>query len=179
MISVETLARYLADHQPKLKVALEVVDITPQAQVEKYPPLSTTTVEDLFALPNAPWSALTAEQLLRFAQIVDTALYKPYWNLGTCIMGKACLQRRWVSCESKSLTMLFVPDLSKGRRLSEKETDTEDKLEPSITYLQKLGRLNILSRFSSHQDGFSARIRIRFQGMRSTSPHFKCILKLV
>ena len=95
--SVETLVRYLADRRPKLKAALEVVNITPQTQAETYPPLSTTTVEDLFALPNAPLSALTPEQLLRFAQIVDTALYKSYLIIRPTLLSSLCRIANW--CE--------------------------------------------------------------------------------
>jgi len=95
--SVETLVRYLADRRPKLKAALEVVNITPQTQAEKYPPLSTTTVEDLFTLPNAPLSALTPQQLLRFAQIVDTALYKSYLIIRPTLLSSLCRIANW--CE--------------------------------------------------------------------------------
>ncbi|EDR08609.1 uncharacterized protein LACBIDRAFT_235177, partial [Laccaria bicolor S238N-H82] len=170
--SVETLVRYLADRRPKLKAALEVVNITPQTQAEKYPPLSTTTVEDLFALPNAPLSALTPEQLLRFAQIVDTALYKSYLIIRPTLLSSLCRIANW--CEVSEVEedlrarqkYAELRDLYYGkgmhakalgllRELSEKETDMEDKLEPSITYLQKLGPEHIKQIFESSRWVFS------------------------
>lgn len=89
--------RYLSDRRPKLKAALEAVRITPQNQSHAIAPLSETSVEELFALPNAPLSALTPEQLLRFAQIVDTALYKAYLIIRPGLLGPLCRVPNW--CE--------------------------------------------------------------------------------
>lgn len=56
-------------------------------------------------------------------------------------MGKGCTRRHWTSYESatKQLSAFVVDADLFHRRLSEKETDLEDKLAPSISYLQKLG----------------------------------------
>ena len=77
--------------------ALEAVNITPQYQHQRFVPLSETSLEDLFALPNAPLSALTPEQLLRFAQIVNTALYKSYLAVKPGLLGPLCRLPNW--CE--------------------------------------------------------------------------------
>jgi hypothetical protein len=95
--SVETLVRYLSDRRPKLGAALEAVHITPRNQSHEIAPLSETSIEELFALPNAPLSALTPEQLLRFAQIVDTALYKAYLIIRPGLLGSLCRVPNW--CE--------------------------------------------------------------------------------
>ena len=95
--SIETLVRYLSDRRPKLKAALENVGITPESQSHLASPLSEASVEDLFALPNARLSALTPEQLLRFAQIVDTALYKSYMIIRPALLGSLCRVANW--CE--------------------------------------------------------------------------------
>ena len=95
--SVETLVRYLADRRPKLGAALAVVNITTESQSHLASPLSETSIDELFALPNVPLSALTPEQLLRFAQIVDTALYKSYLIIRPALLGSLCRVANW--CE--------------------------------------------------------------------------------
>ncbi|TFK35543.1 hypothetical protein BDQ12DRAFT_634973 [Crucibulum laeve] len=154
--SVETLVRYLANYRPKLDGALRAVNITPQNQSHTISPLSQASIEELFALPNSPLSALTPEQLLRFAQIVDTALYKSYLIIRPALLGSLCRVPNW--CEVSEVEedlrargkFAEMRDLYNGKKmhakalqllrdLSEKETDMEDKLEPSISYLRKLG----------------------------------------
>ena len=54
-------------------------------------------MEELFALPSAPLSALTPAQQLRFAQIVDTALYKSYLIIRPSLLGSLCRVPNW--CE--------------------------------------------------------------------------------
>lgn len=95
--SIETLVRYLSDRRPKLDAALKAIGVTPASQSHLASPLSEATVEELFALPNAPLSALTPEQLLRFAQIVDTALYKSYLIIRPALLGSLCRIANW--CE--------------------------------------------------------------------------------
>jgi len=73
------------------------VHITPETQNQFAVPLSEVPVEELFALPNAPLTALTPEQLLRFAQIVDTALYKSYLIKRPTLLGSLCRVPNW--CE--------------------------------------------------------------------------------
>ncbi len=60
-------------------------------------PLSEVGVEELFDLPNAPLSELNPAQLLRFAQIVDTALYKSYLIIRPSLLGSLCRVPNW--CE--------------------------------------------------------------------------------
>ncbi|KAH7925859.1 hypothetical protein BV22DRAFT_1064252 [Leucogyrophana mollusca] len=153
--SVETLWRYLTDRRPKVAGALAAVNITP-AQSHKLPFLSETSTQDLFALPNIPLSSLTPEQLIRFAQIVDTALFKSYLIIRPALVGPLCRVANW--CEvseveeelrvrEKFAELVFLYNGKKMhakaldllRHLSETETDIRDKLQPSISYLQKLG----------------------------------------
>lgn len=50
------------------------------------------------------------------------------------------MQKHWSCCKSMWMTSLFfLLFVDLGFRLSEKSTDVEDKLRPSISYLQKLG----------------------------------------
>ena len=87
--SIETLMRYLSDRRPKIAGALSAFHITP-TQSHEMPHLSTTSTEDLLSLPNAPLSALTPEELVRFAQIVDTALFKSYLLVRPGLLGPLC-----------------------------------------------------------------------------------------
>ncbi|KAF8207076.1 hypothetical protein K438DRAFT_1713917 [Mycena galopus ATCC 62051] len=178
--SVETLYRYLTDRRPNIAKALAAVGITPENQSHEIPFLSETSVEDLFALPNAPLSALTPEQLLRFAQIVDTALFKSILLVRPGLLGSLCRISNWcevLEVEEELLARKKFPelrDLYNGKkmhrkaldllkRLSESETDTEDKLSPSIYYLQKLGPEHLDEIFASSRWIFETDSSMAFQ----------------
>ncbi|KAG7444850.1 uncharacterized protein BT62DRAFT_970791 [Guyanagaster necrorhizus] len=154
--SVETLVRYLSDRRPKVDAALAAMGITPARQSHKTPSLNETSVDDLFALPDAPLSALTPEQLLRFAQVVYTALFKSYLIIRPGLLGPLCRVPNW--CEVSEVEEELrahrkfgeLIDLYKGKKmhdkalellkqLSDEEEDMLDKLRPSIFYLQRLG----------------------------------------
>ena len=49
------------------------------------------------SLPNLPLNALSPEQLTRFAQIVDTALFKSYLVVRPALLGPLCRVENW--CE--------------------------------------------------------------------------------
>ncbi|KAF9532490.1 hypothetical protein CPB83DRAFT_846876 [Crepidotus variabilis] len=154
--SVETLLRYLGDRRPKFGAALRNVGITPESQSHVTSPLSEASVDDVFALPDGPLSSLTPAQLLRFAQIVDTALYKAYLINRPVLLGSLCRVANW--CEVSEVEDDLrarkkygeLRDLYHGKKmhskaldllkeLAEQEADVDDKLSPSIQYLQKLG----------------------------------------
>lgn len=164
--SVETLLRYLTDHRPKLAPALAAVHITPQNQSDGFAPLSEIAIEELFSLPNLPLSGLTPEQLLRYAQVIDTALYKSYLIIRPALLRSFCRIPNW--CEVSEVEEDFharqkfaeLIDLYHGkkmhakalnllRQLSENQNDMEDKLAPSIRYLQKLGPEHLQQIFES------------------------------
>ncbi|GLB44890.1 putative rab guanyl-nucleotide exchange factor [Lyophyllum shimeji] len=164
--SVETLVRYISDRRPKLHAALAAVHITPQNQYDATAPLSETPIEELFALPNAPLAALTPEQLLRFAQILDTALYKSYLVIRPSLLGSLCRVPNWCEVSEVEEDLLArqkfaeLIDLYHGKKmhaqalallkqLGEKEDHLEDKLAPSIHYLQKLGPEHLQRIFES------------------------------
>ena len=120
--SIETLLRYLTDRRPKVAGALATLNITP-AQSHQIAHLSETSTEDLLALPNASLSSLTPEQLLRFAQILDTALFKSYLFMRPGLLGPLCRVPNWCEVEEveeelrarevlRSLFPFFGPDLT-------------------------------------------------------------------
>ncbi|KAF8626612.1 hypothetical protein AX17_006530 [Amanita inopinata Kibby_2008] len=170
-LSVETLVRYLSDRRPKIGAALQAVGITPQFQSHEIAPLSETAVDELFGLPDAPLSTLTPEQLLRFAQIVDTALYKSYLIIRPVLLGSLCRVPNWCEVteveEDLRMRQKFaeLKDLYFGKKmharalnllkeLSEKEDDAQDKLWPTINYLQKLGPEHLDQIFKSARWAF-------------------------
>ncbi|KAF9509816.1 hypothetical protein BS47DRAFT_1411338 [Hydnum rufescens UP504] len=155
--SVETLLRYLSDRRPKLSGALATHNISPSRSFE-LPFLSETTVDDLLALPDAPLLALVPNQLLLFAQIVDTALFKSYLVIRPGLVGSLCRLDNW--CEVSEVEEVLRE--RKGKKMHEKalallhdlskeKVDLNDKLEPAIRYLQKLGPEHLPLIFNSAQ----------------------------
>lgn len=153
--SVESLFYYLTDRRPKIGGALSSLNITP-SQSHQFPFLSDASVEELFALPNAPLSSLTPEQLTRYAQIVDTALFKAYLVIRPGLLGPLCSIPNW--CEVTEVEEVLMErekfselvSLYRGKkmhdkalgllkRLSEREADVEGKIRPTVTYVQSLG----------------------------------------
>ncbi|KAG6884985.1 hypothetical protein C0993_006817 [Termitomyces sp. T159_Od127] len=177
--SIEALLRYLSDRRPKLGKALESVGITPKNQSHAAAPLSEASIEELFALPNAPLAVLTPAQLLRCAQIVDTALYKSYLVIRPSLLGSLCRLPNW--CEVSEVEedlrtrqkYAELIDLFNGkkmhaqalallRELGEKEADVEDKLSPTIQYLQKLGPEHLQQIFESSRWVFAVDSNMAF-----------------
>ena len=102
--SVDALRRYLTDRRPKLDGALKAFGITP-SQSYKVPPLSEATVEDLRSIPSMPLTALTPDQLIRFAQVVYTALFKSYLLTMPGLLGSLCRIENW--CEVSEVEALL------------------------------------------------------------------------
>ncbi|KAJ7800623.1 vacuolar sorting protein 39 domain 1-domain-containing protein [Mycena olivaceomarginata] len=169
---------YLTYHRPRVAVALAAIGITPENQSHGIDSLSETSLNDLFALPDAPLSALDPEQLLHFAQIVDTALFESYLLCHPGLLGPLCRVPNW--CEVSEVEEKLrargkfaeLCDLYNGmnmhgkalallEQLSEAEKKMENKLSPSISYLRKLGpeHLDLIfasSRWIFEQDGAMA-----------------------
>ncbi|KAL0577985.1 Vacuolar morphogenesis protein 6 [Marasmius crinis-equi] len=154
--SVESLLRFLGDRRPRLAGALAAVGVTPADQAHTIAPLSETSVEDLFATPSVQLSALTPEQLLRYAQIVDTALFKSYLLVRPSLAGSLFRIANW--CEVEEVEGILKERRMFGnlrdlyhqkkmhrkalellRQLGEKEEDMESRLDASIQYLKRLG----------------------------------------
>lgn len=74
--------------------ALSALQINP-GQASEHTPLSSVPIEDLLDLPALPLSALTPNQLVRIAQIVDTALFKLYLVIGSSLLGSLCRLPNW------------------------------------------------------------------------------------
>lgn len=86
--------RYLPDRRLKLLASLEAFHITP-AQSHGHASLSDTSSEALRAIPDAPFSSLTPEQLVLCARAVDTALFKSYLVVRPGLLGPLCRRDNW------------------------------------------------------------------------------------
>ena len=102
--SIDALRRYLTDRRPKLDGVLKTFGITP-SQSHKVSPLSEATVEELREIPSMPLTALTPNQLIRFAQVVYTALFKSYLLTMPGLLGSLCRIENW--CEVSEVEALL------------------------------------------------------------------------
>jgi hypothetical protein len=94
--SINRLLDYLSDCRRKIPTALAPLKITTSQEAE-ISRLSEASIEEIFSLPDAPPSALTPQQLFRFAQIVDTGLFKSYLVVRPSLIGSLCRLDNW--CE--------------------------------------------------------------------------------
>ncbi|VDB94289.1 unnamed protein product [Peniophora sp. CBMAI 1063] len=153
--AIEPLLQYLPDRRAKLASALEAFNIS-ASESHMHSALAESSVENLYALPNSPLRSLTPEQLVRCAQVVDTALFKTYLIVRPGLVSALCRRENW--CEvsemeemlkerAKFSELIYLYNGKKMhsqaldllQKLSDDEVGMEDKLRPSISYLQRLG----------------------------------------
>lgn len=97
--SLETLWRYLTSLRPKLAGALASHHIT-LSQAHLFPTLSSTSPASLYALPSGiALTNLTEDELVKRAQIVDTALFKSYLIGRPSMLGPLCRLPNWCEVE--------------------------------------------------------------------------------
>ncbi|CAG7849163.1 SubName: Full=Related to Vam6/Vps39-like protein involved in vacuolar morphogenesis {ECO:0000313/EMBL:CCA68795.1} [Serendipita indica DSM 11827] len=153
--SIDGLLEYLSDNRRKITGALAALNIASSQDV-KISRLSEVSVGEILALPDAAPGALTPEQLFRFAQIVYTALFKAYLVVRPGLIGSLCRIDNWcevseveneLRARGKFTDLMYLYQGKKMhdealrllKDLGEKETDKDEKLDPTVTYLQKLG----------------------------------------
>ncbi|KAH7097488.1 hypothetical protein BKA62DRAFT_716172 [Auriculariales sp. MPI-PUGE-AT-0066] len=153
--ALEALMRYLSDRRPKYTGALAALGIT-AAAAPSYTRLSETPIADVLALPDTPAGQLVPQQLVRYAQVVYTALFKTYLQIRTSLVGSLCRIENWcevaeVEEELRARKMFTdLADLYAGKKmhedalkllkeLSADDDDPRDKLDPTVRYLHKLG----------------------------------------
>lgn len=97
--SLETLWRYLTSLRPKLAGALASHSITP-SQSHLFPTLSSSSPASLYALPSGvALTSLAEDELVKRAQIVDTALFKSYLIGRPSMLGPLCRLPNWCEVE--------------------------------------------------------------------------------
>uniref|UniRef100_A0A0K3CJ75 BY PROTMAP: gi/342319407/gb/EGU11356.1/ Rab guanyl-nucleotide exchange factor [Rhodotorula glutinis ATCC 204091] n=1 Tax=Rhodotorula toruloides TaxID=5286 RepID=A0A0K3CJ75_RHOTO len=152
--SVDELVRYLTDRRQKYAQAFAA--LLPSSRPTPSSPRPAADADELLSLPNEPLTKLSPDQLARVAQVVDTALFRSYLATKPVMVGPLCRIENW--CEVAEVEELLLDakkyrellDLYNGKnmhekavellkRMSEDEDDPEEKVEPTVRYLQKLG----------------------------------------
>ena len=99
------MLQYLSEMRRRINNQVEALKISP-SQAHQFPFLSETSVEELFELPSIPLPSLTPEQLTRFAQIVDTALFKAYLVIRPGLLGPLCSLPNWCEVQEVEETLM-------------------------------------------------------------------------
>lgn len=108
--SVDELIRYLTDRRQKYSQALAAL---PSASRPKpSAPRPTASPGNLFSLPDKALTKLEPEQLVRVAQVVDTALFRTYLATKPVMIGPLCRIENW--CEVEEVEELLL--VAKVRR---------------------------------------------------------------
>ncbi|GAA5999473.1 Vam6p [Rhodotorula paludigena] len=152
--SVDELIRYLTDRRQKYSQAFAA--LLPSSRPSPSSPRPPAAPSELLALPNEPLTKLPPDQLARIAQVVDTALFRSYLATKPVMVGPLCRIENW--CEVEEVEELLLEakkyrellDLYNGKNMHEKavqllrqmsgdEDDVDEKVGPTVRYLQKLG----------------------------------------
>lgn len=102
--SIDVLIRYLTDRRQKYAQA--VSSLHPSLRPSPSVRLAPATPAELFALPDLPLTELKPEQLVRVAQVVDTALFRSYLATKPVLVGALCRIENW--CEVEEVEELLV-----------------------------------------------------------------------
>ncbi|KAK4050609.1 Vacuolar morphogenesis protein 6 [Microbotryomycetes sp. JL201] len=151
---VDELIRFLTDRRQKYARAFAALSRSSK-------PMPSTAVESvnpsvLLAIPDVPFSELEPDELVKVAQVVDTALFRSYLATKPVMVGPLCRIENWCQVEEVEELLLEAKkyrellDLYNGkglhskalellRRISQDEQDPEEKIGPTVRYLQKLG----------------------------------------
>ena len=150
--SIDALGRFLADRRRIFKPILEAQAVShsvTQSQIRRDPAW-------LLALPSQPLPTMELEQLMAVAQTVDTALFKTFLATKPALVGSLCRVENWCEVEQveellmkagkfSELIALYGGKEMHGKALNllrksgDEEDDVEDKIGPTIRYLQSLG----------------------------------------
>ncbi|CAO1623883.1 unnamed protein product [Sympodiomycopsis kandeliae] len=143
---LEALGRFLADRRRIFKPILET-----SPKVENVRPASS-----MISFPSMPLPKMSIEDLTTLARVVDTALFKTFLETKPSLVGPLCRIENWCEVteveellESRGkhneLVSLYGGKSMHGkalellRKLSQNEEDEDEKVGPTIRYLQNLG----------------------------------------
>ncbi|KDN52129.1 hypothetical protein K437DRAFT_232725 [Tilletiaria anomala UBC 951] len=150
--SLDALGKFLADRRRIFKPLLES---HPESHVAQSKSQEHRDVSQLLAIPSAPLSTLTLDQLSDVAQVVDTALLKTFLEMKPALIGPLCRLENWCKVEEveellqerkkvSELIALYggkdmhMKALKLLRKSGQKEGDEAERLGPTIRYLQNL-----------------------------------------
>lgn len=153
--SLDALGRFLADRRRIFKPILENI---PQLPSKDRMALSQVKRDSdwLLSLPNKPIGDFEKDELMAVAQTVDTALFKTFLETKPALVGPLCRVENWCEVEQveellkdrKKFSELIAlyggkemhsKALDLLKEFSEKEDDEEEKVGPTVRYLQNLG----------------------------------------
>ncbi|PWN93947.1 hypothetical protein FA10DRAFT_248415 [Acaromyces ingoldii] len=147
--STDALSRFLADRRRVFKSLLETKPDHSHHQMPR-------NDEWLLQIPSKPLEVLDLDQLVAVAQTVDTALFKTFLFTKPALLGPLCRLENYCEVEqvegllmerkrfSELIALYGTKELHEKaldllREFSNEEDDVEEKLGPTIRYLQNLG----------------------------------------
>ncbi|UZJ55892.1 hypothetical protein CBS101457_005212 [Exobasidium rhododendri] len=150
--SIDALGRFLADRRRIFKPILEAQSTSQTAKQSQIPRDS----DWLLNLPSQPLPSMEIDQLTAVAQTVDTALFKTFLATKPALVGPLCRVENWCEVEQveellmkagkySELIALYGGKEMHGkalkllRKFGDEEEDIEEKVRPTIRYLQNLG----------------------------------------
>ncbi|KAN0065789.1 Vacuolar morphogenesis protein 6 [Thecaphora frezii] len=153
--SLDALGRFLADRRRIFKPILESL---PHFESKDRMTMSQIKRDSnwLLSLPNKSLNSLEKDELMAVAQTVDTALFKTFLETKPALVGPLCRVENWCEVDQveellkernkySELIALYGGKEMHGKALqllkqfSEDEDDEEEKVGPTIRYLQNLG----------------------------------------
>ena len=102
--SVDELIRYLTDRRQKYAQALAA--LAPATRPTPSQPRPRASAAELFELPDKPLAELKPDELVRVAQVVDTALFRSYLATKAVMVGPLCRIDNW--CEVEEVEGLLL-----------------------------------------------------------------------
>lgn len=91
-IAIDELIYYLSDRRQKLAGVIPNISLPNEKDL---PPLSSLPAAEVHSLPDGPITDLSAEQVLRTAQVVYTSLLKVYLVARPSLVGSLCRIENW------------------------------------------------------------------------------------
>ncbi|EGG11705.1 uncharacterized protein MELLADRAFT_90899 [Melampsora larici-populina 98AG31] len=158
--SIDVLIRYLTDRRQHVNKAFSnqssSIDLSEKA-LDSLKSINLRSSEDLLKLKDLAIHEISdVEELVQIAKIIDTSLFKCYLAIKPTMLGPLCRLPNW--CEVDEVESLLLDakryyellDLYHGKKqhdralrllktMGESEEDLEERIDPTIRYLQKLG----------------------------------------
>lgn len=153
--ALDALGKFLADRRRIFKPILEA---SPHQESKDHMVMSQIKRDTqwLLSLPNKPFGEMEKDELIAVAQTVDTALFKTFLLTKPALIGPLCRIENWCEVEQveellkerKKFSELIAlyggkemhsKALGLLKQFADDEDDVEDKMRPTIQYLQNLG----------------------------------------
>ena len=153
--ALDALGKFLADRRRIFKPILEA---NPHLESKDHMAMSQIKRDThwLLSLPNKPFGEMDKDELIAVAQTVDTALFKTFLQTKPALIGPLCRIENWCEVEQveellkerKKFSELIAlyggkemhsKALDLLKQFADDEDDVEEKMRPTIQYLQNLG----------------------------------------